>query len=73
MSLKLNSGSGSWAVAGDGLDELLYRLLRAFRLRPRDGQGADGANRPEHLSPPCPVIPAVDGRHPRETASDPMC
>ena len=61
------------ALRRDRLDELVHRLLRAFRLRPSDGQGADGANResktncPEHLS--LPLLGATgcaDETYPRE-------
>ena len=45
-------------LGGDRLDELGRGLQRAFRLRPGNSQGADGANREsetnrlEHLSLP---------------------
>jgi hypothetical protein len=53
------------ALRRDRLDELVHRLLRAFRLRPADGQDADGANCEnvtsflEHSS--LPILPVRPG------------
>ena len=67
-------------LGGDGLNELGHRLQRAFRLRPGDGHGADGANREsetnclEHWSlPAVGATGCVDDRHPKKRASEKMC